>query len=223
MSSTIDAIKDQPGLAKIQFRARNIWDTGGRNRSIIKEFYGAGQEDSTRTAPFVLDADEPPVLLGEDRGANPVEFVLHALAACLTTSPLAVFTSRGWNPSSRATSRLAWVPGTFGYREKGVSEHPCWLQSQARRARGAVERALQIFTGVRHRVESCTGIHQRRGGITAFLTLPVRMVWRSERPLQTFNAMDECRSSSSSRRMVENEHSTGSLSQDAHYLRGNQI
>src|SRR5688500_12413355 len=42
----------------------NIWDTGGRNRSIIKEFYGAGQEDSTRTALFVLDADEPPVLLG---------------------------------------------------------------------------------------------------------------------------------------------------------------
>lgn len=95
MSSTIEAIKNQPGLAKFQFRARNTWDTGGHNRSVIKEFYGTGKEDVTRTEPFVLDADEPPVLLGEDRGANPVEFVLHALAACLTTSLVYHAAARG--------------------------------------------------------------------------------------------------------------------------------
>ncbi len=95
LSSTIDAIKARPGLAKFQFRARNTWLTGGRNRTSIKEFYGAGQEDATRMKPFVLDADEPPVLLGEDHGANPVEFVLHALAAGLTTTLVYHAAARG--------------------------------------------------------------------------------------------------------------------------------
>ncbi len=83
---TINAIKQTPGLAKFRFRARNQWIDGGHNRSTIKDFYGAGQEDTTRDKAWVLDADEPEVLLGEDRGPNPVEFVLHALAACVTTS-----------------------------------------------------------------------------------------------------------------------------------------
>jgi uncharacterized OsmC-like protein len=86
LDATIGAIRETPTLATFQFRARNRWIEGGLNRSTIKEFYGAGEEDTTRAEPFVLDADEPPVLLGEDRGANPVEYVLHALAACLTTS-----------------------------------------------------------------------------------------------------------------------------------------
>jgi uncharacterized OsmC-like protein len=82
-------------LAKFQFRARNTWLTGGRNRTSIKEFYGAGQEDATRMKPFVLDADKPPVLLGEDHGANPVEFVLHALAVDLTTTLVYHAAARG--------------------------------------------------------------------------------------------------------------------------------
>jgi uncharacterized OsmC-like protein len=86
LGDTINAINENPGLARFQFRARNGWIDGGHNRSQIKDFYGAGQEDASRSEPFVLDADEPLVLLGGDQGANPVEFVLHALAACLTTS-----------------------------------------------------------------------------------------------------------------------------------------
>ena len=84
--NTMEAIKAEPGLAKFNFRATNQWIKGGHNRSTIKDFYGAGEEDASRQQPFTLDADEPDVLLGEDKGANPVEFVLHALAGCLTTS-----------------------------------------------------------------------------------------------------------------------------------------
>jgi len=84
LSGTIDHIVHDPTLARFQFRARNNWIDGGHNRSTIKEFYGAGQEDTSRTEPFVLDVDEPPVLLGENRGPNAGEYVLHALAACLT-------------------------------------------------------------------------------------------------------------------------------------------
>lgn len=84
--STIDAIKENPGLAKFEFRANNQWIDGGHNRTSVKDFYGAGREDASRKQAFVFDNDEPVVLLGEDNGANPVEFVLHALAGCLTTS-----------------------------------------------------------------------------------------------------------------------------------------
>ena len=84
---TIVAIKEMPSLAKFNFRATNKWIDGGHNRSTIKDFYGAGQEDTSRKIPFVVDNDEPAVLLGEDKGANPVEYLLHGLAGCLT-SPL---------------------------------------------------------------------------------------------------------------------------------------
>jgi uncharacterized OsmC-like protein len=42
-----------------------------------------------------MTADEPPVLIGGDQGANPVEFVLHALAACLTTTMVYHAAARG--------------------------------------------------------------------------------------------------------------------------------
>src|SRR5690606_10249394 len=68
-----------------RFRCRNEWQEGGHNRSTIDGFHGAGEEH-VRDEPFVLEADEPPVLLGLDRAANPVEHLLHALTACVTSS-----------------------------------------------------------------------------------------------------------------------------------------
>jgi uncharacterized OsmC-like protein len=92
---TINAIQETPSLAKFNFRATNKWVNGGHNRTTIKDFYGAGQEDQSRQTAFVLDNDEPAVLLGADNGANPVEFVLHALAGCLTTSLVYHAAARG--------------------------------------------------------------------------------------------------------------------------------
>jgi len=86
MRKTIDAIRKNRGLARFQFRAHNRWHGGGWNRSEIREFYGCGGEDTTRVEPFILDSDEPQVLLGEDHNPNPAEYVLHALAGCLTTT-----------------------------------------------------------------------------------------------------------------------------------------
>ncbi len=95
LGRTVDAITSDPGLAAFRFRAENTWLDGGHNRSRIGGFYGCRAEDASRADPFVLDADEPPVLLGEDRGANPVEYVLHALAACMTTSMVYHAAARG--------------------------------------------------------------------------------------------------------------------------------
>ena len=77
-----------------QFRASNRWLDGAHNRSTIKGFYGAGQEDDSRAEAFTVDAGEPAVLLGTDTGPNPAESLLHALAACLTTTLVYVAAAR---------------------------------------------------------------------------------------------------------------------------------
>ena len=92
---TVDAVKKTAAIAKFRFRADNTWIEGGHNRTSIRNFYGAGEEDTSRKTPFILDADEPKVLLGTDRGANPVEYVLTALAGCLTTSLVYHAAARG--------------------------------------------------------------------------------------------------------------------------------
>ncbi|HSI29805.1 MAG TPA: OsmC family protein [Miltoncostaeaceae bacterium] len=92
---TLDLVKEQPKLAQFQFRATNRWIGGAHNRTTIQEFYGAGQVDTSRAEPFVIDAGEPAVLVGTDTGANPAEHLLHALAACVTTSLVYVAAARG--------------------------------------------------------------------------------------------------------------------------------
>jgi uncharacterized OsmC-like protein len=93
--ATLDAIKADPKLAKFQFRARNRWIGGAHNRTTIRDFYAANQEDMSRAEEFVVDAGEPAILLGTDTGPNPAEYLLHALAACLTTSLVYVAAARG--------------------------------------------------------------------------------------------------------------------------------
>jgi hypothetical protein len=66
MYGTLDAIKDDPSLGRFQFRVQNRWIDGAHNRSTIKGFYGAGQEDTSRAEAFTIDAGEPAVLLGVD-------------------------------------------------------------------------------------------------------------------------------------------------------------
>lgn len=85
-TETIAALKADKSLARFEFRARNTWINGGENRSTIRDFFGAGQEDTSRSSDFVFTNGEPPVLLGNNEGANPVEFLLHALAGCVTTT-----------------------------------------------------------------------------------------------------------------------------------------
>lgn len=94
LSKTVEAIKATPSIAKFKFRIQNQWADGSKNTSTADTFYGAGQEQS-RSKPFVLEADEPPVLLGRDTAANPVEHLLHALASCLTTSMVYHAAARG--------------------------------------------------------------------------------------------------------------------------------
>jgi uncharacterized OsmC-like protein len=94
--ATLDAVKGDNDIAKFQFRATNRWVSGTHNRSTIHGFYGAKQE-MTHREPHVFDADHPPVLVGSDNAPTPVEYVLHALAACLTAGIANIAAARGIN------------------------------------------------------------------------------------------------------------------------------
>jgi uncharacterized OsmC-like protein len=86
LMDTIGAIKGNAEIAKFTFRAANKWMGGDKNRTTIKEFSGALQEHRNGIQAFIVDNGEPPVLLGNDEAPNPVEWLLHALVGCMTTT-----------------------------------------------------------------------------------------------------------------------------------------
>jgi uncharacterized OsmC-like protein len=94
LQETVTAVKATPALGRFKFRIENRWIDAGENRSEVKSFYGSGQ-DLSHNAGFTLEADEPEILLGQDKGANPVEHLLHALASCVTTSMVYHAAARG--------------------------------------------------------------------------------------------------------------------------------
>jgi len=94
LQGTVTAIEQEPDLGQCKFRARNKWLGGNHNCTTITGFYGARQEIAHKQQ-FELHADEPPILAGGDEGANPVEHLLNALAACVTTSMVAHAAVRG--------------------------------------------------------------------------------------------------------------------------------
>jgi uncharacterized OsmC-like protein len=133
MTRTVEAIKGQPEIAQFKFRARNRWINGGENRSTIRDFYGACAEDQSRDRAFEFTNGEPPVLLGSNEGANPVEFLLHALAGCVTTTTVLHAAARGITIKTLSTELegdidlhgLLGMDESFaaGYREIRISMH----------------------------------------------------------------------------------------------------
>jgi uncharacterized OsmC-like protein len=81
--ATLDAVKNQKEIAEFQFRASNTWVSGTHSRSRFSDFYGAMQEMEHKNVT-TFEADHPAVLLGQDHAPTPIEFVLHAIASCLT-------------------------------------------------------------------------------------------------------------------------------------------
>ncbi|HEY7045406.1 MAG TPA: OsmC family protein [Nocardioidaceae bacterium] len=92
--ATLDAVKGQPEIAKFQFRATNTWQSGTHSRSEISGFHGALQEMQHKQVT-VVDADHPEVLVGTDKAPTPVEYLLHAIAACLTAGIGNIASARG--------------------------------------------------------------------------------------------------------------------------------
>ena len=87
------ALTEAPEAAKFKWRATCDWIRGTHSRTIVQNFYGLGAEQA-RPKAFNYDADHPELFASEDKGATPVEYVLVALAACLTAGIAAVAQNR---------------------------------------------------------------------------------------------------------------------------------
>ena len=124
IEATVAAITNNPKIATFQFRATNEWISGAHNRSTIKDLYGACQEDTSREKPFVLDTGMPPVLLGENKAANPAEILLHSLLGCMTTTMMLNSSARGFEVTAVSSKVEADIDlqGTLGLDENVPEE-----------------------------------------------------------------------------------------------------
>jgi uncharacterized OsmC-like protein len=87
-------VKGAPEAAKFQFRASNRWVSGTHSQSTIDGYFGVGEERSHEQS-HTFDVDHPKVLVGSDMGPTPVEYLLHALAGCLTAGLANIAAARG--------------------------------------------------------------------------------------------------------------------------------
>jgi uncharacterized OsmC-like protein len=92
--ATIDVVKGQPQLGAFQFRAKGEWLGGTHMQTTMSDFAGAGGEHSHKMA-YTAASDHPAVLCGEDNAPSPVEYLLHALAGCLTAGIANIAAARG--------------------------------------------------------------------------------------------------------------------------------
>lgn len=144
----IELIRGNAEIAKFKFRNSNKWITGGLNRSTISGYYGA-LEERTRKNPFVVDNDEPPVLLGEDRGPNPVEQVLHGLAGCITTTLVYHAAAKGIRIDEMETSfegdlDLRGFLGLPGRTRNGYEEIRVRVRVKADATREQIEELVRL-------------------------------------------------------------------------------
>lgn len=149
MQETAEAIQAKPAIAKFRFRARNVWMNGGHNCAVIDDFDGPNLQPNRHTHPFVHDADEPFALGGTDVGANPVEALLYALSACITTTLVIHAAQRGIQLKS-VESRLEGdidVRGVLGLDESvrpGFSEIRVEFSIEADEPREKLEELVQL-------------------------------------------------------------------------------
>jgi len=84
-----EALSKTPEAARFTWHASSQWVNGTHSRTTVQKFFGLGEEQSHRVE-FKFDTDHPEIFASEDNGATPVEFVLAALAGCLTAGVAAV-------------------------------------------------------------------------------------------------------------------------------------
>jgi uncharacterized OsmC-like protein len=147
-NATVEAIREQRDLAQLQFRASNEWINGCHNRTTVNEVYGAG-ELHAREKSFVLEKDEPVFLLGTDKGANPVEHLLAALAGCLTTT-LVYFAAAEGVRLDRIASKFEGDINVLGFlgidpsRRMGCEEIRVTFDIEADAPREKIEQLIQL-------------------------------------------------------------------------------
>jgi uncharacterized OsmC-like protein len=92
--ATINFVADNPGTSEFTFRAENQWISGTHSRTSISGYFGAKGEQA-RQKTFIAEGDHPALLVGADNAPTPVEYLLHALASCITAGIGNIAAARG--------------------------------------------------------------------------------------------------------------------------------
>ena len=82
LNSTIEAVKQNPILAKCTFSTHTLWKKGFQNKTEISSFVQAG-ETVKRGKTFRLEGDHPEGLLGQNTAPAAVETLIAATSACI--------------------------------------------------------------------------------------------------------------------------------------------
>ncbi|NIP32271.1 MAG: OsmC family peroxiredoxin [Candidatus Dadabacteria bacterium] len=146
ISSTVEAIKKDHEIASFKFKNRNKWITGGLNRSVIKEFDGACQTFGNRE--FVIDNDQPDILLSNNAAPTPFEHLLHALAGCITTTLVYHASAKGveiYDMETKFTGDidLRGVLGLPGAKRNGFEEIKAEVSVKADISENEIEELVQ--------------------------------------------------------------------------------
>jgi uncharacterized OsmC-like protein len=88
----IECVRRDPAKGKTHWRVFTTWQGQTRSRAEIEGF-GIGDDQVPRR--FAIDIDEPHELGGSNRFANPQEYLIAALNACLTVGYVAQCAVRG--------------------------------------------------------------------------------------------------------------------------------
>jgi uncharacterized OsmC-like protein len=89
-----DALSQAPAAAEFMWKASCTWQHGTHSRSTVDSFTGLGTEHR-HNSTYTFDVDHPECFASADNGATPVEYVLVALAGCLTAGVASVAQHRG--------------------------------------------------------------------------------------------------------------------------------
>ena len=88
----IDGVKANPASGKTEWRVATTWQGQAHSRTEVKGF-GIGGNQVRRN--FAIDIDEPLELGGSNKFANPQEYLMAALNACMTVGYVAQCAVRG--------------------------------------------------------------------------------------------------------------------------------
>ena len=178
---TRDAVAQQHEIAKFQFRASNTWVSGTHSRTTVSGFHGAMQE-MQHERETVLDSDHPAVLVGHDHGPTPVEYLLHAIASCLTAGIVNIAATRGVRlTQSRPTSR-----GTSTCSASSVS--PTAPSATATSASGSPSASRATPTTRRCARSSSSHVAARPSTTPSPTRRPSRSTWSRADPLRTLTS-----------------------------------
>lgn len=80
----VQAVKDDPNVGKVCFRAQSQWQGGTKTKVNVSEWHAGGQNGARIGREFSLMVDEPAQLGGTDEAPNPIEYIAAGLCGCIT-------------------------------------------------------------------------------------------------------------------------------------------